>query len=168
LKTLVRIFIVIACVINFLSTEAQPAQKEINTQVWKPFIQTFSTYDVEGFMAIHSKDLVRAPRDSKSISNYYEYKKQNDQGRSRGLERPSKRGIELRFLERIASENQAYEVGIYKTSVTNTQGESQSFYGKFHVVLRRENGIWKILVDSDSSENQSIGEPEFLAASAME
>jgi ketosteroid isomerase-like protein len=143
---------------------SQDFQKEINTQVWTPFIQTFNQRDTEGFMLVHSKDLVRAPRDSKSIQNFEQYEKENRQWESH----TSKRTIELRFIERLASEDQAYEVGIYKTSSSNEKGEMQSFYGKFHVVMRKENRTWKILVDSDSSEGGTIGEKDFLAAKPMQ
>jgi hypothetical protein len=30
-------------------------QTEINSQVWKPFIQHFNSNNTEGFMAVHSK-----------------------------------------------------------------------------------------------------------------
>jgi hypothetical protein len=68
----------------------------------------------------------------------------------------------------MANENQAYEVGIYKTTSIDEKGQSHSGYGKFHVVHRKENGVWKILVDSDSSEGGTIGEKEFLAAKQMQ
>jgi len=116
-------------------------------------------------MAVHSKDLVRSSRDDKGVYNYDQYKKQNELGDQRSK---SKRSIELHFLERLASENQAYEVGVYKTTMVNNNGESRSFYGKFHVVMRKENGIWKILVDSDSSENGTIGEDDFLEAKPLQ
>lgn len=147
---------------------SQDAQKQINDQVWKPFITTFNNYDTKGFMAVHSHDLVRAPRDSKTVLNFEQYKKQYEEGDKRSAQQKTKRIIELRFLERIANENQAFEVGIYKTTNINAQGESRSFYGKFHVVLRKENGTWKILVDSDSAEGGTIGEKDFAAAKPLE
>jgi ketosteroid isomerase-like protein len=118
-------------------------------------------------MQIHSKDLVRASRDSNAILNYEQYKEQNKKNNQ--FERGKKfiRTIELRFLERTASTDQAYEVGIYKTTVTDDKGSTSSFYGKFHVALRKENNIWKILVDSDSSEGDTISEKQFLEAKSL-
>jgi hypothetical protein len=56
---------------------------------------------------------------------------------------------ELRFIQRIASNDKAFEVGYYKTTSTNkSTGEARTGHGKFHFVLRRENGTWKILVDA--------------------
>jgi hypothetical protein len=78
-----------------------------------------------------------------------------------------KRNIELRFLQRIASGDKAFEVGYYKTSNINTAtGEKRTGYGKFHVLLRKENGIWKILMDADA--NEKTDETVFMTGSPME
>ena len=74
--------------------------------------------------------------------------------------------MDLRFTERIASENQAMEVGIYEV-ITNKSGNVRTFYGRFHVALRKENGTWKILVDTDSSEGNVIDEQDYMQASPM-
>jgi ketosteroid isomerase-like protein len=159
------VFFLTCCVINVFS---QNIQQEINIQVWKPFIQTFNDRDTKGFMAVHSKEVVRSPRDGKNILNWDEYYKQMERGDQREKAAESKRQLELRFTERIANKDRAIEVGIYKTTSINPDGTARSFYGRFHVVLRKENGTWKILVDTDSSEGGSIAEKDFLAAAALE
>jgi len=150
-----------------LHVQAQNFQAEINEQVWKPFRLTFGEYNTAGFMAVHSGDLVRAPRDSKTVLNYEQYKANNEKWNKQDKDAKVARNIELRFLERMATATQGYEVGIYKVTVTKPGENPQSYYGKFHVVLRKENGIWRILVDSDSSEGGTINEETFLQASAM-
>jgi len=143
----------------FVSTSlfGQTAQKEINEQVWKPFIKAFTENNAELFMSVHSKDLVRSPRDSKKVLNWDQYNQQT-------AKQSGTHNIELRFTERINNDNQAIDVGVYKTSYPN----HPPYYGRFHVVLRKENGIWKILVDTDSNEGGTIGEKQFLAAKPME
>jgi ketosteroid isomerase-like protein len=133
-------------------------QKAINDQVWKPFVKNFNTGNTDGFMAVHSKDLIRVPRDAKKLSDFGQYKKQIE---SSGK---SKRTIELRFIERIATDSKASEAGIYKTTIVTPQSETKTFYAKFLVILRKENGTWKILVDTDSSEGGTVNEAAFLAA----
>lgn len=164
MKILLTIISLYAC----LPTLGQPIQAAINDQVWKPFIQSYNTRDTDGFLAVHSKDVVRSPRDAKLVltwSEYYEHQKRgDDQGKGSG----NKRQLDLRFTERIASDAQAVEVGIYKVTVADKEGNTRAFYGRFHVVLRKENGIWKILADTDSSEGNTIDEQDFLQASAME
>lgn len=148
--------------------KGQSFQAEINTQVWKPFIQTYNAHDTDGFMAVHSKDVVRSPRDSKKLLNWDEYYQSQKQGDSHERTAGAKRQLELHFTERIANNSLAVEVGIYKVTVTNKEGTNRAFYGRFHVVLRKENNVWKILVDTDSSEENTIDEQDFRNTQSLE
>ena len=163
----VRILL-LAFSVTSLPVVAQNFQKEINNQVWKPFISTFSSFDTEGFLALHSKDLIRSPRESKQILTWDEYLNQQLASRKRSLENGIKRTIDLRFTERIANSKKAIDVGIFKTTRISSDGSSQSFYGRFFVILQNENGTWKILADTDSSEGGTIDEGDFRDAEAME
>lgn len=151
-----------------LAAISQSAQHEINEQVWKPFIKGLSTSDTDLFLGVHSKDLVRAPREANEVYGWQEYYKRMKAGDEKTRENGMKIDIDLRFTERIAQGDLAIEVGVYKTTMTERGGTPRSFYGRFHVVLRKESGVWKILVDTDSSERGTIGEPQFLAAKPME
>lgn len=141
-------------------------QKEINEQVWKPFIKAFNNNDNEAFSAVHSKEVIRVSQDDNQIIGYAEYfKKVPDSVKTKWKD--WKRDIELRFLQRIASGDKAFEVGYYKSSSTNTvTGEKRTGYGKFHVLLKKENGSWKILMDADA--NEKTGEVVFMTARPME
>ena len=164
-------FTIILFLLISMSGFSQGTTKEINEQVWKPFTQAIMTKDVEKFISVHSKDLVRAERDGKRVLTYDQYKagmmknwptwKENDQKNN------SQYTFELRFLERISNDTQAFEVGYFKNE-TITAGQKRLSYGQFHVALRKENGVWKILVDSDSSNGKTITEEMFLAAKAIE
>jgi ketosteroid isomerase-like protein len=163
-KLLITILFALSCLITY----AQDYQKEINEQVWRPFIEGFKSGDTDMFMNVHSKELVRSPRDAKKIETwdqYYEGTNRFNEGRKTS---GRKSDIELRFTERIATGSQAIDVGIYKTTSIAGDGKQRSFYGRFHVVLRKESGVWKILVDTDSSEGGTIGEEDFLAAKPMD
>lgn len=159
------IFLFLACVVT---SYAQDAQKEINEQVWRPFIKNFNENNTAGFMAVHSKDAVRSPRDQKAIWNWDEYNRQQALSDADDEKENRKRILELRFTERFANGNLAFNVGIYKTTYVFRDGKTKHYFGRFHVVLRNENGIWKILVDTDSTEGLSIGEKDFLAARPLE
>ncbi|MCE2996512.1 MAG: YybH family protein [Cyclobacteriaceae bacterium] len=150
-----------------VTLQAQSSQTEINTQVWKPFIQHFSDHNAKAFLALHSKDVVRSPRDAKTIWGYDEYLKNQLEGDAYEIKNNLKRTLELRFTERIAKGDNAIEVGIYKTVVTAPDGKQQFYFGRFHVVLKKINGTWKITVDTDYTENNTIGEKDFLAAKSM-
>ena len=146
----------------------QSIQQAINDQVWKPFITAYNNYDTEGFMAVHSKDVIRSPRDAKIVLTWNEYFEQQKRADDQEKKSGSKRQLGLRFTERIANDNQAIEVGIYKGTTTDKIGNVRTFYGRFYVALRKENGIWKILVDTDSSDGNTIDEEEYLQARSME
>jgi hypothetical protein len=60
MKKLLFIPLLFCVVIAF----SQNVQHEINEQVWKPFIRSFNDRDAKSFLAVHSKDVMRAPRDS--------------------------------------------------------------------------------------------------------
>ena len=141
-------------------------QKEINEQVWKPFITAFNNRDDDAFSAVHSKEVIRVSQDDNRIFGYNEYFKkipESEKARWKDWER----NIELRFLQRIASSDKAFEVGYYKSSNTNTAtGEKRTGYGKFHVLLRKENGNWKILMDADA--NEKTDEAVFMTGNPME
>ena len=151
---------------NLILSQKQNLQKEINEQVWKPFINAFNNNDNEAFSSVHSKDLIRVTQDDKMIIGYDQYfKKLPDSVRRAWSD--WKKNIELRFIQRIASVDKAFEVGYYKTSTTNSKtGEERTGYGKFHVLLRKENGVWKILMDADARENTN--EEVFLTGEPLE
>ena len=125
---------------------------EINDQVWKPFMQSFNAGDDESFRSVHSKDIIRVNRDEKAIYGYDRYfQKIPDSVKAKWSD--WKKNIELRFTQRIAEGDKAFEEGYYKSTSTNQKtGEIRQGIGKFHVLLRKENGVWKILVDADTSE----------------
>lgn len=133
-------------------SQTDSLQQQINEQVWKPFIQSFNNRDDEGFKAVHSKDVIRVIQDDSKIIGYNEYfKPVADSIKAKWT--LWKHNIELRFIQRIAANGKAFEVGYYKTTNTNTStGETSVHYGKFHVLLRKENGTWKILMDADAHE----------------
>ena len=151
---------------SFSFSQMDNFQKEINEQVWKRFIKSFNNDDNEGFRAVHSKEVTRVIQDDNRLLGYDEYFKEvPDSVKAKWGN--WKKNIELRFIQRIASADKAFEVGYYKsTSANAATGEKRTGYGKFHVLLRKENGVWKILMDADA--NEKTDEAIFLSGKAME
>lgn len=164
--------LILFCALICFSVQAQNDQKDINEQVWKPFTKAIMTQDVEGFVKVHSKDLIRAERNSKRVLNFEEYQKRMLESWPQWKENNAKNNLqyqfELRFTERNSNGTVAYEVGYFRNLTTKPNGETRTGFGKFQVALRRENGVWKILVDSDSNEGGTITEKDFLGAKPME
>jgi ketosteroid isomerase-like protein len=143
------------------AAKGQSDQQAINDQVWKPFTKAIMAQDVETFIQLHSKEVIRVERDSKQVMNYEQYKDGMEKswpGWKRSIATNKETYVfELRFLERVSN-----------GETINEKGEKRMSFGQFHVALRKENGVWKILVDSDSANNNSITETMFLAAKPLE
>lgn len=165
IRVFFAILILISAGYNSFS-QADSLQRQINEQVWKPFIASFIKGDDEAFSAVHSKDVSRVMQDSRQIIGYDQYfKKQPDSIKAKWAN--WKKNIELRFTQRIAANDKAFEVGYYKSTSTNTAtGETRSGIGKFHVLLRKEKGVWKIVMDADTREGAS--EEAFKKAMPLE
>lgn len=140
--------------------------KAIN-QVWAKFYQAFETLDDQPMAEIHSKALVRISGGSRILD--YEtyinnYKRQFQTNRTNN----STRNIALRFFERINNDSVASERGIYKLTVNKGKSDEQHYYGQFHVIMKKEKGSWKITMDYDSNENNTIDEKSFQKAYAID
>jgi ketosteroid isomerase-like protein len=151
---------------------AQNDQSDINEQVWKPFTQAIMTQDVNRFIALHSSDLVRAVINNQKLMGWNEYRMEMEKswpGWKESIRKnKSTYTFELRFTERISNGNVAYEVGYFRNQLITATGETQESFGRFHVVLRKEAGAWKILVDSDSNEGGTITAEMFMTAKSLE
>jgi hypothetical protein len=154
-----------------LKLSAQTIQTEINNQVWKPFCRSLMSLDTAAYMSLHDKELIRVERGNKKIYGYDYYRTNTKVGFEQSLIQNKKSPgvtfeVELRFLERIATNTMAYEVGYYKSVITFTDGRISKYYSKFHVSLKKTNDKWKILIDASLPMPQ-LTEEEFLKASPI-
>jgi hypothetical protein len=146
----------------------QSKLESINNEVWYPFYKAFETLDYQIMASVHSEELSRIPASRGHISTYQEY----IEGTKRSFERKKQNGqtahISLRFFERITSEKRASERGIYRTIHNKNKPDQHVSYGQFFVLLQKENGRWKIVLDYDSDENGTIGEQQYNNAYAID
>ena len=143
--------------------------KEINRDIWQPFIEAYSTLNVEKYKNLQTEDFLRVEGTEKRLPSPKDYfdgvgswfdeiKKDN-----------RKMSISFRFTERFANEKKASERGIYELRMFDATGkETWKGYGKFHVFMRKMDTIWKIVVDYDSNEHDTINEQSFLSAFAID
>lgn len=160
----------ITLIITFVFVYSSYAQNKshfeaINLQIWEPFTTAFETSDYNLFGSLHSDALVRVNGDGKRIQNKTNYIKGYE---TRWANNKQNQTISFRFLERIVNNESASERGIYKLTINPNTDQEQSYFGKFHVVLRMENNSWKILIDYDSSEKNSINEDTYKNAFAID
>ncbi len=145
---------------------AQTAKEQINEQVWKPFIRHFSEGNTDEFMALHSKHVIRfGLGGTPNTLDWETYREGQKRGDEQDLLEKRKRTIDLRFEYRSAVDSFAYETGYYRTSYEQEGKPRQDFFGKFNVILKKEQGQWKILLDSDHG---GVTEADFWKAQPLE
>lgn len=160
----------IICLIS-LNLSAQAIQNEIDNQVWKPFCRSLMSLDTAKYMLLHDKELIRVERGNGKIYGYDIYRTNTKSGfeQSSILNKKNagiKFEVELRFLERVATDKIAYEVGYYKSVITFPDGRISKYYSKFHVTLRKAKDKWLLLIDSSLPMPQ-LTEDEFMNAKGM-
>lgn len=143
---------------------AQETQAQIDRDVWIPFLAASTAFDAEKFLAVQSKDLIRVAPDRQEIYGLPRYAAEIRQGFPRAKQRGVVRRTEMRFLTRTAAENLAHETGFFRSEVTLATGEKRVQFARFEMVLRREDGAWRILLDKDTSDGGAITEEMFRAA----
>ncbi len=139
--------------------------KEINDQVWKPFINHFISGNQEGFRSVHSKRITRVEIDRNVVLDFEKYFPSEDLN-VQPVKRNSNRLFELRFDKRISNGTRAWESGYYKGTIIQEGKEPRSYFGRFYVVLEKEEGTWKIQVDADTGKDAN--EENFNKAFPME
>lgn len=134
---------------NAIAQTSTDIQKEIDTQVWKPFKAAFEGQDGKALNDLYAEEVLRVT--PVGIDTEGAFKKAN-------LERfdgRKKEGVTIAldfwFDSRKTNETTSYEVGIFRiTSVTS--GIENVFYGQFHIVMKKVNNSWKITQDWDTEE----------------
>lgn len=140
--------------------------KRINEQVWKPFSEAYLQLDAQRYLDLHAVDFLRIG-DGRILT-----KQQYTEQQIRNFQRYKQQGITLaidfRLVERIVNENFASERGIFCTIAHKGTPKEQRYYGKFHVIMRKEQSTWKITMDYDSDERGTINAKSFEEAFALE
>jgi ketosteroid isomerase-like protein len=143
---------------------------EIESQVWIPLLTASNRFDAEGFLAVQSRDLVRIAPDAKLVYGLERYAAEIRAGFQRARQRGLQRTSELRFLARAHSDTLAHESGIFRSTSIVPGGGQRVRYSQFEMVLRKENGRWKLLVDKDTArraDGAELTEQDYLAASPL-
>lgn len=118
--------------------------KEINEELWEAFVDAYNDRDTEDYLALHTQDIVRITQGG--IRQGLEFRS----GIRKNFDRKDlpKREIEFKFEHRIHGRDIAYEVGYFKVTYFR-DGSEEDYYGRFSVVLKKEEEKWKIAQDWD-------------------
>ena len=142
-----RIFLLLFLITNMTYSQEKVKHdfsKEIDEQLWKSFVNSFNSRDGEKHIQIHTEDVLRITKNGIRIGKEYRDRIRESYDRK---DQP-RREIEFKFEHRIHKPNIAYEVGYFKIISFHKDGEKE-YYGRFSVVLKKENGRWKIAQDWD-------------------
>lgn len=159
MKSLLSICLLLLIVQGLVAQDLQAIQDEIDAQIWRPFKEAYEARDAEAFMALHAPQVMRITMSGIRIGN--EYSETITQSFARPDQAP--RTIDFRFEQRLVKDSVAYEVGMYQLVV---QDDSRAVYfGRFHVVLKKENGQWLIHQDYDTSiiSGEPVDEEDWMA-----
>lgn len=162
-----KLRIIVTALVILLATAAGAQasltpQQEIDRDVWRLFEQSYGALNADAFLTAHAPEAIRIVRDSKAIDAGEKYHAKIRKNMATEKERGSRRTIELRFTERFADGNLAFDSGYYKVVAWYSDDESYTFYGQFDVILRKTDGRWKIIVDTDSSHGGTITGQDFM------
>ncbi len=163
-KTIVIIIILIAFINKGYSQELKKLQ-EIN-KVWVKFSEAFDALDYQLFAKINSTKLIRIGG-GKRITDYDSYIKNTKLNFEEAKKYNSTQSIYFRFIERVSNDSIASERGIFKYVVNKNQSNEKTSYGKFHVILIKENSDWKIFMDYDSNYGTPTNEENYNKAVDM-
>lgn len=151
MKKILVLLSVLILIPSLLSAQEQNAnaaiEKEVNETVWKPFKKAYDTRDWRLFNSLHTDDMLRVTRSG--IRSGVEYKEST----RRSYSRPNapKRTIEFWLEHRIYNGDIGYEVGYYRITDNRPGEETRYFYSRFHIVLKKIDGQWKIAQDWDTN-----------------
>lgn len=123
-------------------------EAEVNLQVWKPFKVAYEARDWKSFNNLHTDDMLRVNKWG-GIKTGIEYKASVEKSYQRKDSR--KRTIDLWFEHRIYSDDFGYEVGYYRVIYDEPGKDQLITHARFHVVLKKINGVWKIAQDWDTN-----------------
>ncbi len=143
--SLLIIFISFTSIFSQTKIESTKTTKEIDQQVWFPFIKAYNSRDWKAFNSLQTDDVLRVNSYAMRIGSEYKEKiKENFQRPVSNVEQ-----IEFSFLERMHKGNAAYEIGYYKVTYKKKNPKFKTHFGMFHVVLKKVNGVWLIAQDWD-------------------
>lgn len=167
MKKSIIIFFCLGICLCFGQTSPKQAPSEImeaiKNDVWVPFMEAYDQLDSQKIKSIHTQDIVRVTISQNNIESGNHYL----EGFGGFLDAVKVRGNHLSIAFAIlttalnSNENIAYQTGYYRLSRYDTIDAEPQYigYGFFNVGLRKENGTWKIWLDSDSRTD--ISDDEF-------
>ena len=148
---IVLTLILLSC--SFISYSQSEDTIALN-KLWDKISQTVNTGDFEGYSALFHEDAILVsstnPKNSRAIliSEALINWEQNFIDVKSGKMKAS---AEFRFSERIISTSAAHEIGIFKFSSTDSNGEINIAYVHFEALSIKKNDQWLMIMEKQKA-----------------
>lgn len=148
-KSTVAIAFLLVAVQSAFSQAAGPKEwlAEIERDIWLPFMEGVRTFNDSKYLDVHSKDYVRVDPASRLLLDRKDYDDDTVKMMANYKEQGRVISISVRFEDRIADGKSAFERGVNRVVMSSEDRTSRTFYGRFQLVSRKENGKWKMLTE---------------------
>ena len=149
-------FAVVFCglLFSFNSFASDAESQAIDKDVWHGFMHAFNTNDPKLMNSVHTNDVIRVAIDANKIMLGKEYKDKTNEVFQKWNEGGFKQTMEISIHSRAISGDVAFDTGIYKQTRVK-DGENNSAYGTFFVILKKTEGKWRIFSDADTGRYEA-------------
>ena len=122
----------------------------IDEEIWAPFRAAYAAGDADAYLALHDPALIRAGGAGGEVLGHEAYAEQIRGFFAVVASRGDRAAIDFRFTERLSTDDLASERGHARVTISLADGTERVSYTRFHVLLRRVDGRWRIVADYDS------------------
>ena len=126
-------------------------QKDVNEQVWTIFKSSYESRDWQTFNDVHTDDIMRVSKWGIKLGEMYKNSNMTSFQKS-----TDKRTIDFSFENRVYKGDVGYEVGFYRIQYFENESHNTTHYARFHVLLKKVAGRWKIAQDWDTSSISDV------------
>ena len=153
------LLVVVSVAPAWADSDVAAIHAEIDRTVWKTFQHAFESMDGDALNSVYADNVLRATPEGIDTQN--EFKQTNRTRFAANVANGDQIALDFWFDSRRTEATTSYDVGFYRVRITNASGATNTFYGQFHIVLKKLEGSWKIVQDWDTG---SIGGRAISAA----
>jgi ketosteroid isomerase-like protein len=131
-------------------TTTAASAHEIDRDVWSVFVATVATDDIAGMGRAYFPDAVLvSPTGTRPIKDALEkWGRDMVAAKAKG----NRAAVEFRFSRRHDDSTTAFETGIFKYTVIEKSGATDSKFYPFEQLLVKTNGKWRVLMERQFAE----------------
>jgi hypothetical protein len=141
--------------------------KDINRDVWLPFLEGVNTDKDELYIAVHANTFYWVKGGSQTrIMNFKEYEDDSRMVMGKRRKQGILTKIDVRFVERVINAEFAAETCVFKYTSEEKNKQPQIAYNMAKIFSHKENGVWKMVIQS--VHNEAVTEETYQQADVLE